>query len=240
MHKQEWFERWFGDEYKALYPHRDETQAHEQVGALIQSLSASPSWRVLDVGCGSGRHLQSFQHRGFQHAFGIDLSSVLLQDARTANVSVARADMRHLPFAEGSFDLLTSFFTSFGYFATPDEDLYVLREFCRTLKPDGCIFLDLPNPPLVIQGLVAHDTQKIGNDTIQVDRFLEGDQVVKRIRCGNGGDMYEERVRLYSLSALQPGLDRLKLSLLRIFGDERGAEFAPQTSPRMGLLLRRN
>ena len=91
-----------------------------------------------------------------------------------------------------------------------------------------------------MQSLVAHDTHKVGDETIDVERFLEGDQVVKRIRCGDSGEVYEERVRLYSLSDLKPVLQDLNLTLLRLFGDEHGADFSPDTSPRMGLLMRRN
>ena len=237
--KQEWFERWFGERYKALYPHRNEKQALDQVNALMAACSASPSWNILDVGCGSGRHLQSFRKTGFQKSCGIDLSPFLLRDARAAGLSVARADMRRLPFPSATFDLLASFFTSFGYFATRDEDVSALREFCRLVRPDGFVFLDLPNPDLLMQSLVHRDTRKVGNETIEVERFLDGDQVVKRIRCGNGGDIYEERVRLYSLADLKPILQNLNLTLSRLFGDEHGTDFSPGTSPRMGLLMRR-
>lgn len=238
--KQEWFERWFGEQYKALYPHRNQAQARDQVKALMGACSASPSWNIIDVGCGSGRHLQSLREAGFQKSHGIDLSPFLLQDAHAARLSVARADMRHLPFPDATFHLLTSFFTSFGYFATRDEDRSALREFCRVVKPGGFVFLDLPNPELVMQTLVHRDTLKVGSETIDVERFLEGDQVVKRIRCEDSGDVYEERVRLYSLSDLKPMLPDLNLTLLRLFGDEHGCDFSPDTSPRMGLLLRRH
>jgi len=238
--KQEWFERWFGEQYKALYPHRNQAQARDQVKALMEACSASPSWNILDVGCGSGRHLQSLLETGFQKSHGIDLSPFLLHDAISAGLSVARADMRHLPFPAATFHLLTSFFTSFGYFATRDEDRSTLLEFCRVVKPDGFVFLDLPNPEWVMQSLVHRDTLKVGNETIDVERFLEGDQVVKRIRCEDSGDVYEERVRLYSLSDLKPMLPDLNLTLLRLFGDEHGGVFSPDISPRMGLLLRRH
>ncbi len=240
--EKEWFERWFGEEYKALYPHRSEIQAAAQVGALVAACSALPAWKILDVGCGSGRHLRSFRERGFHRSLGIDLSSVLLRDARATGLAVVRADMRRLPFADAAFELLSCFFTSFGYFATRDEDALALREFCRVIRRGGCLFLDLHNAEFLLRGLVAHETRSIEDGTVDVERFRQGDQIVKRLRIRKpecGEKTFEERIRLYSLASLQPILDDLGLSLLRVFGDESGAEFSPETSPRMGLLLRR-
>jgi SAM-dependent methyltransferase len=237
--EKEWFECWFGKEYKALYPHRDEAQAAGQVKALIRACSASTSWSILDVGCGSGRHMRGFGALGFGRVCGMDLSPMLLRDARNAGLSVARADMRRLPFSDGTFNLLTCFFTSFGYFATRDEDLMALGGFCRVVKPGGCLFLDLQNSEHVKRNLIPRDTQTIEGRVVDVERFFEGDQLVKRIRSADGVIDAQERVRLFSLSGLEPVLEELGLSLMRIFGDENGADFSPQTSPRMGLLLRR-
>jgi SAM-dependent methyltransferase len=241
--EKEWFERWFGEEYKALYPHRSEIQADAQVQALVGASSAPFSWKILDVGCGSGRHLRSFRARNFHHSFGIDLSPVLLLDARKTGLAVARADMRELPFADATFDLLSSFFTSFGYFATRDEDTLALREFCRVTRRGGRLFLDLHNSELLLRNLVSQETRSIEGGTVDVERFKQGDQIVKRLHIRKaecGEKTYEERIRLYSLSTLQPALQESGLSVVRIFGDENGAEFSPETSPRMGLLLRRD
>ena len=237
--EKEWFERWFGAEYKALYPYRNDAQAADQVKALTQACSASSSWNILDVGCGSGRHLRAFRAGGFGQAAGIDLSHVLLRDARATGVAVAQADMRQLPFSGAAFDLLVSFFTSFGYFATRDEDASTLREFCRVVKPGGVLFLDLLNPGPAMRALIPHDTHVIDGDTVQVYRSIEGDQVVKKIRCKNGESFFEERVRLYSLSDLKMVLENLQLTLVRVFGDEHGSDYIPESSPRMGLLLRK-
>ena len=128
VQKKEWFERWFGEEYKALYPHRDEAQAATQVGAVARAAKALPAWRILDVGCGAGRHLRALRQAGLT-AFGADLSPVLIRDARLSGLNVCRADMRRLPFRDQAFQLVTCFFTSFGYFATAEEDAKSQEKF---------------------------------------------------------------------------------------------------------------
>jgi SAM-dependent methyltransferase len=57
-------------------------------------------------------------------------------EARLPGCHRVRGDMRHLPFTDGSFDLVTSFFTSFGYFDSDDEDVKVLaRGVPRAASP---------------------------------------------------------------------------------------------------------
>lgn len=260
MSSPEWFQRWFGDDYKRLYPHRDATQAAAQTDALLAAVHrlhaasaatpASPATAavgaaplsVLDIGCGAGRHLAALRARAGVRAVGIDLSPVLLRDARGSGLAVARADMRRLPFADARFDVVASFFTSFGYFATADEDAAALREFVRVTRPGGVLFLDLPNRQAVVRGLVPADTATLPGRRVDMTRTLEGDVVVKRIVIvSDDGETacHEERVRLYELAALAPVFARAGVDIVGMMGDEHGAPFDPAASPRMSLLLRR-
>ena len=240
----QWFERWFGEEYKALYPHRDEAQAATQVEALARAAGALPAWRILDVGCGAGRHLRALRQFGL-NAFGVDLSAVLIRDARLTGLNVARADMRRLPFRDHTFNLVTCFFTSFGYFATVEEDMAVLAEFRRLARPSGFLFLDLPNAAHIADNLVPSEVVQLAGRLVEVERRLEGDSVVKRLRilCQSpdqkrDDEYFEERVRLFPPDRLKPLLNGLGLKTVRIFGDEHGSNFDPHSSPRMSLLLR--
>lgn len=251
MSSPEWFERWFGDDYKKLYPHRDAAQAAVQVGAVVNAVRFSapdfPLNTHLDIGCGAGRHLSALGTIDGLRPFGIDLSSVLLKDARSDGHAVARADMRRLPFPDKRFDLLTCFFTSFGYFATPAEDAAALKEFTRVIRPGGFLFLDLPNRTVVVRDVVSVDTALCGERKVDITRALEGDQIVKRIKIRSSSDAdgfseehHEERVRLYDRVSLAPLLREAGLETEMVLGDEHGALFDEATSPRMSLLLRRS
>ncbi len=249
MSSPEWFQRWFGDEYKRLYPHRDGRQAASQTEALLASVqrfrpvaSSHPPLSVLDVGCGAGRHLASLRAHAGVRAVGVDLSRVLLGDARGLGLAVARADMRRLPFADERFDLVASFFTSFGYFATAAEDAATLREFTRVTRPGGFLFLDLPNKAVVVRGLVPADAATLPGRRVEMTRTVEGDVVVKRIVIvfdDGETEYHEERVRLYDLPTLEPLFARLGVEVAGVTGDEHGAPFDAVSSPRMSLLLRR-
>jgi SAM-dependent methyltransferase len=227
---REWFREWFGEEYLALYPHRNEEEAREAV-ALFRSVSSiAPGAPVLDLACGAGRHLRELRSAGID-ASGLDLSGTLLRNARSASATdpLIRADMRRIPLASGAVDGLTSFFTSFGYFADPDDDLQVLAEMARVLSPGGSFMLDFLNAGRVRRDLVAEDQRTIGGRRVRQTREIEEGVVVKRILIepvdGGHARDFEERVRLYAPDDLVSLLARVGLRTDHRFGDYRGAAF---------------
>ena len=135
-----WYQEWFGEEYLELYAHRDEEEARQQV-AFFRQQCGLVSGPVLDLACGTGRHIQELQSLGY-HAVGCDLSYTLLRTGirEYGPMPLARADMRHLPFCDGVFAGLVNFFTSFGYFSAEDENAQVVREMARVLEPNA-VFL---------------------------------------------------------------------------------------------------
>jgi SAM-dependent methyltransferase len=242
-----WFKRWFGEEYKRLYPHRDAREAEAQARFVIRTLPVTPEWRILDVGCGQGRHLAYLRREGFPHCLGLDLSLPLLRDARAAGQAVARGDMRRLPFRRGGFDLVTSFFTSFGYFATFEDDVEALAQMVSLLKPGGHLFLDLINKPYLVKHLVPRDRRDVSGSSVDQTRRLEGPVdgpgavVVKDIeitRADGTRESHQERVRLYARDEFLALASRFGLELKAEFGDEKGGPWRGDDSPRMALLFR--
>src|ERR1043166_7670821 len=123
-----WYREWFGEEELELYSHRGEEEARRQV-AFFREQCGDVRGSVLDFASGMGRHVTELRAGGYR-AIGCDLSFTLLHVGRGeyGAMPVARADMRQLPFGTGSFAALVNFFTSFGYFATEEENLEVVEE----------------------------------------------------------------------------------------------------------------
>ena len=231
----EWFERWFGQRYLELYPHRNDEEARRGVHTLVELASLERGARVLDLACGAGRHLRPLDEAGYA-AVGLDLSWPLLVEARgrQPNARLVRGDMRWLPFRSGAFDAVASFFTSFGYFATPAEDLLVAAEIRRLLRPGGVFVLDFMNADRVADRLVPCDVQMVGGATITQRRTIENGVVIKQITVEREGDReeFEERVRLYGRDALERLLTDSGLRTDRALGDYAGEEFGSD-SPRL-------
>ncbi|UCC85106.1 MAG: class I SAM-dependent methyltransferase [Gemmatimonadota bacterium] len=231
----EWYRDWFGEEYLALYPHRDEEEARAAVDLVCQGC-APPDGLILDLACGAGRHMLEFERRGLK-VIGLDLSAPLLKQANDSksDLRLVRGDMRHLPFADGTFQFVANFFTSFGYFADPEEDARVLSEIRRVLLPDGCFALDFLNAERVRAGLVEGDERlHDGRRVVQKRRLEEnGNVVVKEIHIFEANDdrqvgIYYERVRLYTPAELEAMLRDAGLEPERSFGDYSGAPAGPE------------
>ncbi len=225
----EWYRDWFGEEYLALYPHRDEAEAVAGV-ELVLSILGRPQGMLLDLACGAGRHLVELKDRGLD-AVGLDLSMPLLREARARDpeLLLVRGDMRSLPFADSRFSLVVNFFTSFGYFAQPEDDQQVLSEIRRVLKPGGGYALDFLNAERVRSALVPRDERRLDRRRVVQERRLEeqGRVVVKTIRIYEPAQeepesTYYERVRLYEPAELREMLRTASLEPQQTFGDYHG------------------
>ena len=226
----EWYRAWFGEEYLALYPHRDAEEAEAAVDLVLRSFGSAPG-TILDLACGAGRHMAELERRGLR-GIGLDLSGTLLQQAHSkdARLLLVQGDMRQLPFADASFEVVVNFFTSFGYFAEPEEDAQVLTEIRRILQPGGCFALDFLNAERVRSGLVSEDERRVGDRRVIQKRRLEagGTVVVKEILILCPGRRepeatHYERVRLYSPAELDGLLRQAGLQREHTYGDYYGA-----------------
>lgn len=128
--------------YFEIYADKQEEAATEGP-ALAALLDLPPGSLVLDLPCGWGRlhpHLRAQGHR----VYGGDRSSLNLRRHRAEHPTpLVRLDFRALPFRPSVADGVFCAFTSWGYFATLEENLLQLREFNRVLRPGGVLLLDL-------------------------------------------------------------------------------------------------
>ncbi|WP_247000085.1 class I SAM-dependent methyltransferase [Halosolutus gelatinilyticus] len=98
--------------------------------------------RILDVGCGPGSDLETMVSAGYD-ATGLDITPSFLRAAsdRLPATSLARGDMRRLPFRNGAFDGVWSC-ASFLHVPRPDA-VETLREFRRVLADAGIVYLSV-------------------------------------------------------------------------------------------------
>ena len=235
----EWFEEWFGEEYLHLYPHRDEAEAARAVELIRRNVPWRAGLRVLDVGCGAGRHARALGAAG-AHVFGLDLSLCLLQRARTAGAAgLVRADMRVLPVRSGSMDLTVNLFTSFGYFATDAEHVAALAGMVATVRPGGWFVLDFLHADTVIDALVPTERVTLADAPVDVTRrLLEGRRFVEKTIQLADGRHFTERVRLFTPTELESMLAAAGTTIRCRFGDYAGAPLAAG-SPRAILIAER-
>src|SRR5262249_43985084 len=107
--------------------------------------------RLVDLGCGAGRHALRFASRGFTVA-AVDLSRSMLevvgQKAGEAGVGLLRveANLCHLGgFPDATFDYALSMFSTLGMIRGRDARRRALGEWCRILRPGGRLALHAHN-----------------------------------------------------------------------------------------------
>jgi len=137
----EWFERDFDHPaYFDIYQDKEAEAAWEGAGltALLRLHSL-----VLDLPCGWGRLRPALEGAGYR-VVGGDLSRLNLdRHQRQFPGPIVRLDLRRLPFRSRCADAVLCAYTSWGYFATRQENQAQLEEFARVLRPGGVLILDL-------------------------------------------------------------------------------------------------
>lgn len=164
--ERHWFES-VADVLGAAYLRYSFTRGTAQeVDALVEALALKPGARVLDVGCGPGRHAHELGRRGIA-VHGVDISSTFLDVARTdapPAVTFELADARALTF-DAEFDAAISLCQGAFGLGGPvgperalEPDLAVLRGMCAALRPGGRAAVTAFNAYFQVRHLEDTDT----------------------------------------------------------------------------------
>lgn len=118
-------------------------------------VAREPFSDLLDAGCGTGAMLALFKRDAPDKRYtGIDLSERMIEVARKKRLPGVRfvvGDCEALPFADGSFDVVTCSM-SFHHYPNPDRFFASLR---RVLRPGGRLILrDMASNSRVLMGLM--------------------------------------------------------------------------------------
>jgi SAM-dependent methyltransferase len=115
-------------------------EAAELVRQVHQRAPAASS--LLDVACGTGRHLQLLQ-ASFPDVAGLDASAGMLDVARARlpGTTLVEGDMRAFDLGR-TFDVVTCLFSAIGHLATTDELDAAVAAMARHLAPGGVLVVD--------------------------------------------------------------------------------------------------
>lgn len=145
-----WYEELFDDRYLDFYEGLISVAPAEAEAAFIdRALALDPGSRILDLGCGFGRHSVALARLGHR-VTGLDLSARLLEHAaalaKSCDVEVTwlRRDLRDLH-ELGPFDACVCLYTVFGYFDDAANE-GVVRAVRERLVAGGRFLLDVSNP----------------------------------------------------------------------------------------------
>jgi len=136
----------------------------EMHGELVEAEHLARYWwagafcegqRVLDAGCGVGYGAGVLKRAGALEVVAIDLSEAIIEVARGEapdGVVFDVGDLRSLPYAEGSFDLIVCF----EVIEHVEEPERVLDQLARVLHPKGLLLISSPNRDHYVPGNPHH------------------------------------------------------------------------------------
>lgn len=128
------------DLYDLFYDFKDYAAEADAIREIVRS-RRSEARTLLDVACGTGRHLE--QLRASFDAEGVDLDAGLLHvaAARLAGVPLHRGDMRVVDLGR-TFDVVTCLFSSIGYMQTTEDLSLAAATLVRHLAPGGVLIVE--------------------------------------------------------------------------------------------------
>jgi SAM-dependent methyltransferase len=171
--QSEWWHQFYSGHYVDF--HRDAVSRKNtpaEVDLMVSLLQPPPRARVLDLGCGEGRHSIALASRGYQ-VTGIDVTPAFLELARQESarrgltVTFEQRDMRDLPW-ESDFDDACCVWGSFGLFdEAGNRDL--VRAVYLALKPGGRFLIENHILETLLPYFPENRWQRLGDSLIQLE-----------------------------------------------------------------------
>ncbi len=147
---KQWYEELF-ENYALKY--EQEGFTHGTMGEcdfLEKEINYDKNTRILDIGCGTGRHSIELAKRGYE-VVGIDLSESLLNRAKekaigkSLSLEFYQYDARNLPFVD-EFDLVYILCEGgFCLMETDQMNYQILASAAKALKPGGLLIFTALN-----------------------------------------------------------------------------------------------
>ncbi|SMO67684.1 class I SAM-dependent methyltransferase [Solitalea koreensis] len=234
---KKWYHNWFDSHYyHILYNQRDEKEAELLMDNLCVHLTPSADVKILDVGCGRGRHSIYLNKKGY-NVTGIDLSPENIKFATASENNKLHFyvhDMRNL-FYINYFDIVFNLFTSFGFFEKDLDNQHAVNMFTKSIKPGGTLVLDFMNAEKIRKNLVVRETKQIGNIEFHLQRKIVNQSIVKNIDFEDKGHQFafKEEVKALTITDFERYFTEAGLLIESIFGDYDLNPFIAESSDRL-------
>ena len=232
---KQWYEALF-ENYAKQYDNEVFTQGTLGECDFIENeIDSNKSRKILDIGCGTGRHSIELSKRGYD-VLGVDLSDAQLARAREKaseeglSVTFEQQDARKLPFEE-QFDLAIMLCEGgFSLMETDEMNFQILQGAANALKPKGKFIFTCLNAlfPLFhsVEEFMASEHQEgtasYGTNSFDMTTFRESTRISFEDDDGEKKEL-ECNERYYAPSEITWLLKSLHFNKVDIFGAKLGA-----------------
>ena len=230
-------EGWQGwDEYAPFYDWENARTLGRRDIPFWQRIAADADGRVLELGCGTGRISIPLAKSGVD-LVGVDRSELMLDRLRRRKtpVSVARADIRDLPFRRRSFEMVLAPYGVLQSLVRERDLTETLDSVARVIKRGGTFGLDLvPDVPkwreyenkVQLRGEAKGGSRLTLVESVRQDprRHLTTfeQQYIERKGRTTRTHRFELTFRTLTISQMSTRLERAGFQVESVLGDYRG------------------
>lgn len=202
-----------------------------EIDFILSHISLRAGARILDMGCGPGRHSLELAKRGYK-VIGIDPSAAMIAAAR----SRARESNLNLDFFQArgedfittqSFDASICLFTSLGQMANEQDNHALVDRVYQILRPGGYFAVEIPNREWVRHNLKTNE--RFGNEShyTQIARHYEPEEhiveEVFNVVSPENEQIFLLRYRVYNQDELLKLLNKAGFQVFETCGGYDGA-----------------
>jgi D-alanine-D-alanine ligase len=170
----EWWKSLFDDVYLVTDARSvgDENLTRREVDVLCEMLPLHKDDRILDLCGGQGRHSMELLGRGFGDCTVLDYSDVLIERGKSAaaergvEVSFVQGNASATGLPEKSFDHVLILGNSLGYLPRPEDDVQIMKEALRLLRPGGWVLLDVTDGSVMRRKFNPNAWHEIAGDIV--------------------------------------------------------------------------
>jgi SAM-dependent methyltransferase len=170
----------FAATYDTVYAEKNYAAECEAMGKLIAKFGHGELRKMLDLGCGTGRHAVIFAGRGFD-VTGVDQSEPMVARARErarqqglgSNPGFLSGDIRSFAGPQ-PFDVALMNFNVIGYMTSNDDALNALAAARKNLRPGGLFIADFWYGPAVVADPPGENTREFDGDGVRIVRSSSG------------------------------------------------------------------
>jgi len=201
-----------------------------EIDFIESELALPPGARLLDVGCGFGRHSIELARRGYA-VVGIDPAVTMITAARESaakmTLSVDFRQERGEQFVtEDPFDAAICLFTSLGQITPQGENSGLVQRAYASIKPKGQFVVEVPQRDAAVDQLKSSDRFGDGEQYTAVSRRYDPQKQtvteIFRLVSPEENQTFTLRYRLYSQAALFAMFEQAGFVIQAAYGDYDG------------------
>ena len=207
-----------------------------EIDFIEELLNAASGARILDVGCGFGRHSIELARRGYEVS-GIDTSTALIAEARKRAVDAGVSVDFHLEWGERFFtdqpyDAAICLFTSLGQITEQGENSGLVDTVFAALKPGAHFVVEVPQRETAVRQLKTQEKLGGGSRVAFVQRAYDANTQVMseefRIVREHEQRTYLLKYRLFDHPELEALLAKAGFINISAYGDYQGTALSSE------------